>query len=240
MSEIRDACNMLIDFVDEYQEIYGPSAVTLNLHLLRHYFEMIMNCGPLWSYSLFGFENNIGQLKKYVVGTTDVLDQIAHKYSIDRGDYEEPSVPNDQHTVMCQPNTIIIEPKYKDLLLSNGVVSYESCEQNMFQIWRRIRIKNITYTSMKARETKSIDYFVKMNDGKMGKILFFVQNNSVPHLLLNTFESSFKNHHWTEITDEKCYSLYPCSEINEKMLYFKIGSIEFVTQEPNTYGKCSY
>lgn len=96
IDEIHDACKLLTEFADEFQEIYGPGAVTLNLHLLRHYFEMIMNCGPLWAYSLFGFENNIGQLKEYVVGTTDVLDQITHKYSIDRIDCEEPNVPSDQ------------------------------------------------------------------------------------------------------------------------------------------------
>lgn len=73
LSEVREAYNMLIDFVNEFEEIYGPGAVTMNLHLIRHYFDMVMNCGPLWAYSLFGFENCIGRLKKYV-----------HKFSIDK------------------------------------------------------------------------------------------------------------------------------------------------------------
>lgn len=95
-SEIRVACDLLLNFADEFEEIYVPGAVTLNVHLLRHYFNMVMNCGPLWAYSLFGFENNIGRLKKYVVGTPDVLDQIAHKYSIDKSSCAEILQLNDR------------------------------------------------------------------------------------------------------------------------------------------------
>lgn len=138
---------------------------------------------------------------------------------------------------MSQRKIIDIESQYKDILLSNCVIP---SEQKSFQIWRRIHMKNQTFTSLKATETKSIDYFVRMKNGKMGKVVFFFEKNSVVHLLLNTYELNFKNHHWLEITDEKCFAAYPCTDIDEKLLYFKIGSIEYVTQEPNTFGKCCY
>lgn len=57
-SEVISASEMLINFANEFESIYGAGAVTMNIHLLRHYREIIENCGPLWSYAMFGFENN--------------------------------------------------------------------------------------------------------------------------------------------------------------------------------------
>lgn len=64
--EMEDACRMLTSFAIEFEEIYGPGALTMNIHLLKHYSKMIDHCGPLWAHSLFGFENNIGKLKRMV------------------------------------------------------------------------------------------------------------------------------------------------------------------------------
>lgn len=237
-SEVREACTMLNDFANEYEEIYGPGAVTMNLHLLKHYFDVISNCGPLWSYSLFGFENSIGQLKKYVVGKTDVLSQISYKYLIDKNSSTEQRVLTNPCDVMYQPKIMDIEPQYKNVLILNGIIG--SNEVNSIQIWRRMSLKNHIYTSIKATETKSIDYFVELKNGKMGKIWFFVQKQSVPHFLLHIYENNFRNHHWIEVKDKNYFEMYPCTYIEEKLLYFKVGSIEYVTREPNTYGKCCY
>lgn len=80
-TDLRRACDLLIDFANEFEVIYGKGAVTMNKHLLRHYFEMIDNCGPLWAHSLFGFENQMGVLKGTVNGTTDYLEQISKSYA---------------------------------------------------------------------------------------------------------------------------------------------------------------
>lgn len=79
---MEDACRMLTSFAIEFEEIYGPGALTMNIHLLKHYSKMIDHCGPIWAHSLFGFENNIGKLKRMVKGNTDYLHQIAKKYAI--------------------------------------------------------------------------------------------------------------------------------------------------------------
>lgn len=81
LCEVNIACEMLNDFAIDFESIYGKGAVTMNIHLLKHYKESVINCGPLWSYSLFAFENNIGVLKNYVYGRTDVLEQISKKYA---------------------------------------------------------------------------------------------------------------------------------------------------------------
>lgn len=82
--EIKNATEMLMDFADEYEDIYRPGAVTMNLHLVRHFHSMIIHCGPVWCYDMFGFENYIGVLKGLVCGTSDVLLQVASKYGFNK------------------------------------------------------------------------------------------------------------------------------------------------------------
>lgn len=105
--------------------------------------------------------------------------------------------------------------------------------QTLFQIWRRMHWKSQTYTSLEAVVTKSIDYFVKMDNHRMGKIVFFFKKDQVPHILLCSYEKTFQNYHWIEVAQNNFFEIYPCSEIEGKMLYFKVGSIEYVTEEPN-------
>lgn len=96
---------MLTEFSDGFEEIYGKGAITMNIHLLRHYADMIKISGPLWANSLFAFESNIGEIKKYVTGNTDVLVQISQKYAISKTfDIEE-----DEKLV--QPNEKLFQEK---------------------------------------------------------------------------------------------------------------------------------
>lgn len=127
--EISFASKMLVEFADEFEDIYGCGAVTMNIHVLRHYNEIIDNCGPLWCYGMFGFENNIGRLKNFVCGTTDVLSQIAHKYVISR-DYDEmDSVREKSNDGFYQQSTISIEQEHSVALNSGGVFLNGTMEQ---------------------------------------------------------------------------------------------------------------
>lgn len=167
--EVRVASELFIEFAKEYEEIYGQGAVTMNLHLLNHYHRMIFQCGPLWSYNMFGFENNIGNLKKLVCGTRDVLNQIATKYVIS---LNEQTTDNYKHAVQKHPlylyqqSTIILKKEY-EYLFGNS-----ECNEMSLQIWKRIRKNGIVYSSTSAVATKAIDYFVKMADNQLEKFNF--------------------------------------------------------------------
>lgn len=240
IAEVNTACSMLIEFADEFENIYSPSAVTMNVHLLRHYYDMVLNCGPLWSHSLFGFENNIGKLKSYVCGTTDVLEQIVIKYLVDKNDGHISNCSEDSHNgcpQFFQAKLIKIDHRYAETLINAKIIS---SEHDSLQIWRRMKFGGQTYTSMEAIETKTIDYFVKIGNQKMGKIVFFFYNNSTACILLNTYDANFQNHHWLEITPNNSFEIHTCTEIKEKLLYFKACSIEYITQEPNAYGRSSF
>lgn len=229
-SEIEDACKLLREFVHEFETIYGPGALTMNIHLLMHYFNMILNCGPLWAHGVFGFENKIGTLKRMVNGTTDYLDQISKKYAATI------TIKNDDKTstadIMIQTfkdkkNAEEINVNLKDYGLENG------------QIWSKYQCNGITYTSLSTNEMKSADYFVRMQNNKCGKIEFFAHNMNKKVLLLHIYNEKFKNFHWIEIERTEQYEIFECNEISEKLLFFKTGTIEYITREPNSYSRAS-
>lgn len=229
---------MLKEFGSEFENIYGPGAVTMNLHLLNHYENVIFNCGPLWSYSMFGFENNIGVLKNFVCGNSDVLSQIATKYAILRNS-EANSDFEDKHKFQCsiavyQKKTISIKSEHRPILESAKAI--EESQESLL-IWTRIRLNGHIFTSTCAIETKSVDFFIQTTDKTMGKICFFFGSPLEPKILLQSYENQYQNYHWTEIQQTEIFKIFSCNEIEEKLLYFKAGRIEYVTKEPNVYGR---
>lgn len=234
VDEVRAACEFLKQFASEFEDIYGPGAVTMNLHLLNHYQGMIFNCGPLWSYNLFGFENNIGVLKRLVCGTTDVLNQIAFKYSRSQGSDDTVLASQQNDFEAYHSKTISIKPEMIHIIENAGVVLKSS---NVVDIWRRARVRGKIYTSKNANVTKSIDYFVELKDSKIGKIEFFFGQKFSPNLLIQHYEETYQNYHWAEIKPKNSFQIYQCDEIEKELLYLQAGRIEYMTNEPNFHGK---
>lgn len=81
-NEVLKAGSMLEKFADQFELYYGKNSVTINLHLLRHYAQSVLNTGPLWCQSAFPYESNIGELKRSFNCTVDVIEQIAFNYSL--------------------------------------------------------------------------------------------------------------------------------------------------------------
>lgn len=165
----------------------------MNLHLLLHFENMIDNCGPLSAYNMFGFENKIMFLKSLVSGTTDVLSQIATKYPISISD-ENITHRNEKNMDSSNVNlyhnkTVSIKSEHRQILEST--MSIEK-DQAHLSIWARARIDSQIFTSSYAVITKSIDYFVRTKNGKIGKIEFFFGDPIKPKLLLQLYEEKYQ------------------------------------------------
>ncbi|CAH1263932.1 Hypp2800 [Branchiostoma lanceolatum] len=63
-------------FCRTFEDLYGESAQTMNVHLLRHLPHFVRLYGPLFAYSCFGFETFNGHIKRMVHGTTLIVNQI--------------------------------------------------------------------------------------------------------------------------------------------------------------------
>ena len=74
--DLSRAEQMLQVFYQTIPKLYPEELLTCNVHSLIHLTECVRQCGPLWSFSCFGFENMNGYLKKHCHGTRNVLPQL--------------------------------------------------------------------------------------------------------------------------------------------------------------------
>lgn len=240
LSEVKSACDLLTEFANEFEDIYGAGAITLNIHLLRHYYDMIIACGPLWAYTVFGFEAENGVLTKYVCGKTDVLLQIASKYTTSRMHDNGASKVVSPETNSTKPNSpelsyptnISVKMEYVNVLNKAKIVL--SADKTL-KVWKRLKFHGDTFTSISANQGKSIDYFVKLRNGHIGVIHFYIESEKIVWFLLQIYQEDAQNYHYTEVRATDEFELMSCCEIEEKMMYFKQFGAEFITRMPNRY-----
>ena len=67
---------MLSTFYTLVPSLYPIEMLTANMHSLIHLTTFVKLWGPLWAYSMFGFENMKGYLKTTYHGTRQVLNQL--------------------------------------------------------------------------------------------------------------------------------------------------------------------
>lgn len=82
--DVQKAERLLDKFIKEFEDIYGKDAVTMNLHLLGHLPNLVRKAGPLWAYSTFGFEGNLGKLIRTISRTRNFAEQVAFAYCLER------------------------------------------------------------------------------------------------------------------------------------------------------------
>lgn len=71
MEEISAAECMLLDFYKLIPELYGDTYCTHNIHLLSHLCKYVKLWDPLWTHSVFRYENKNGQIKHLFHGNDD-------------------------------------------------------------------------------------------------------------------------------------------------------------------------
>lgn len=80
VNDIDRAENLMISFADNFEHLYGEINTVFNIHVVRHLGNGVRFVGPLWAYSNYPFEDQIGSLVSLHKGTTDVATQISEKY----------------------------------------------------------------------------------------------------------------------------------------------------------------
>lgn len=82
MDKLRKVKKAMLNFLKEYQELYGKENMTYNAHILVHMVDHVGQWGPLWGYSAFPFEAMNGRLVGLVNGTRYAHTQIVEKFGI--------------------------------------------------------------------------------------------------------------------------------------------------------------
>lgn len=228
--EVKFACDLLIEFADEFEQIYGPGAVTMNIHLIRHFFTMVTNCGPLWAYCLFAAENNIGVLKRLITGNGHVLEQLAKKYPISKS--IKPAADEANKFGLKDQTVLHISGKWLEALSKAGVTVTQP-----FEIWRRYIRNKENITSSQYVQERSCDNFVILKDDRIGIVQFYFKIEERETLLLKLYDKICTNYHWVEVCATNEYAICPCSDIARKVLYFETFGANFISRIPNCCSK---
>lgn len=234
--EVSVANNMLNKFADDFQKFYGKNSITINIHMLRHYANAVLNTGPLFCHSMFCFESNIGFIKRSFNCTVDVVEQIAFNYSI-RAASEKSSRSDDEPV----PKILRLKKKQltshqTEMLKSAGVLLSDS-----YEIGYEMSFRNEVFKSTVSVITKSIDCFVEIENGTIGSIEMFLQLEE-PCVVVKNNEVVKTNNHLKQIQPSRnnVHQIFPCNSISQKLIYLKfkysnVSFIEIVTTEPNHF-----
>ena len=82
VADIDRADQLLYKFVSDTERLYSKVAMPFNVHLLLHLARSVLDWGPLWAHSAFGFESGNGQLLKTIFAAKGVHQQICRHISL--------------------------------------------------------------------------------------------------------------------------------------------------------------
>ena len=75
-TDLAAAESALCEFCQDVETLYGAEFCTFNVHQLLHLCNAVRSFGPLWAFSCFRFENNIGHILSLVRGSKCFAEQI--------------------------------------------------------------------------------------------------------------------------------------------------------------------
>ncbi|KAI7902075.1 uncharacterized protein BX663DRAFT_80897 [Cokeromyces recurvatus] len=74
VSEVNEAHNLLVEFIKNNVDLYGPNFITPNMHMHLHLQQTIYDFGPLYSTWLYSFERANGDIKKIDINFKEGLE----------------------------------------------------------------------------------------------------------------------------------------------------------------------
>jgi hypothetical protein len=73
---------LLVEFVEETQRLYGEEVIRINVHQLLHLIDRdVNNWGLLWTHNAFPYESMNGLFTKFIHGTQLVPKSAVHAFS---------------------------------------------------------------------------------------------------------------------------------------------------------------
>lgn len=244
---------MLMVFYRTLPRLYPNEVCTVNVHSLIHICQSVQHCGPLWSYSCFGFESMNGHLKKHCHGTRNVLPQLVRNVrNHQTTDYKA----NSQNGICGRVKHSQLKPEFVAALQNRNfsvpnhaipVFSRYKLSSVEYQIWNSERLRNSA--ACKFKKANGITAF--------GLIYCFCLYNRLPIAIIATFPSAtdafdgvpaagiaeLNNYALTnscifkveKISDPPDYEAISVSSIIVKCVHVPSQSCDYVIPLPNTY-----
>ena len=126
LADLDIAYKMLATFYQNAGDLYTPSVYTINMHSLEHIVAVVRLWGPLWSYSMFTFENLNGYLGKTYHGTYRIVYQMSFQIQLRQ------TLP-DKLKQLSKNESVEVQA-YINKILSNNSSSMHQIETNCYAI----------------------------------------------------------------------------------------------------------
>lgn len=227
MTDINEDEKRLQVFVKEYEDYYGQSNVTMNLHNLIHLCDTVKHHGPLWCQSMFSMEANNGHLANLAKSTCGVVENIAKKYTM-KIDTSRNRKDKEIVAFLGRKQQHQLSGIQKEVLINHNILHTSF-------IWLRCTINNVIFTSTLYKETKSSDFFVEFKDGSLGSITFYFEDRGSKYVFFEYFDVLAYIGHVVEIQPTNTYSIKKIEEVANKMLHMKLKMNTFVSKIANYY-----
>lgn len=223
----------LQQFVVQFEVFYGKEYMTMNVHGLTHIAEHVKNLGPLWSYSLFPFEQYNGKLKKYVTSSNDILSQITTKYLIERNAIRKGTRNETKKSEILRDETKIHPSKSEKLLIRK----YTAASAPHLKFFTSMSRGNCAFTSVSlTRAKKTIDYFVCTTDNKIGRVKYYFTDSNEKYALIQEYDVVSHIDHISEVKPKQDILVCNISSICDKFVYVNVfQNKEFVVLRPNEF-----
>lgn len=231
--DLIDVKKNLNIFVEKYQDLYGKEHMTMNVHQLNHIVFCVENLGPLWSQSMFSFESNNATFSRYVIGSTDIIAQLTSRYMIDR------SIKRKLHQkgsktfpYLSVEKTINLNTSEAAILNENNIL-FENNKVQAYCVYSRHdqRYTSMSYTAAK----KTIDYFVELKHGILGKVKYYFERDNVYYMVLEQYESLNQVNHLCEVATKNIHLVCLAEDIEKKFIYIHFLNKHFITERPNAF-----
>lgn len=228
---ILEAEMKLKKFADDFEVLYHKHNVTMNVHLSRHLANSVRHNGPLWAQSSFAFETNNGVLIMSSFATKHFLMDMAWKYCVKKT-LEAEIVENNVH--VRGKSTIRISSDDRNIMHEFGY----DFDKDILTIYKFFSVQNTKYSSLKANDISSIDYFVQLHSDEIGMIHYYFVFDDDAHALIQIYEEMGNSDHLKEVKPSNIKIIANVKSIKRKLMYMKIKSVcEVVAAIPNNFEK---
>lgn len=215
-------------FVQEYEILYGKCNMTMNVHSLLHVSQCVESLGPLWAYSMFSFESFNGTLKKYAKSPNNVIHQVTESIVIN---FNSSFKITKERKSEILGNEINVRLSILDSIVLRQHKIFGSMK--FFSTMKRGSIKFTSTNYFAAKIT--IDYFVRTNDNKYGKVKYYIENDSAIYVLIDEYSTEQYIDHILLAKPRSMLILKPAKDIAEKCIYMKIRTNELIARRPNKF-----
>ena len=234
--------NKLAKFVFDFEQLYGTNHMYYNVHLLLHLADTSKMFGPLFTTSLFAFENMNGVLNNFLKGPKGSSLQICIKhYLYFNNYYHETNRLTEKAASFCKTILRKSNKKYKYTNVGRRFIRYELPveiinpfnETKIFKSYKKFFLKNTIISTFEhsTRSKMYNDSFILFEDSfyRIDKILkCFDDNDNFTYILgkqiiVNTYPW-IQNYH--EVTGIDSSQLIKIDKQFLKCIHFLSNDIE--------------